>query len=92
MAPGANIGVNSAIFEAVHGSAPDIAGLGLANPVALMLAAALMLDHVKLHEKATRLRNGIDATLNVDRVRTGDLGGTASTSEFTRALVARLKS
>jgi isocitrate dehydrogenase (NAD+) len=57
-----------------------------------MLAAALMLDHVKLHEKATRLRNGIDATLNVDRVRTGDLGGTASTSEFTRALVARLKS
>jgi isocitrate dehydrogenase (NAD+) len=92
MAPGANIGVNSAIFEAVHGSAPDIAGLGLANPVALMLAAALMLDHVKLHEKATRLRNGIDATLNVDRVRTGDLGGAAGTSEFTRALVERLKS
>ena len=92
MAPGANIGVNSAIFEAVHGSAPDIAGKGLANPVALMLAAALMLDHVKLHDKATRLRNGIDATLNVDRVRTGDLGGTASTSEFTRALVSRLKS
>jgi isocitrate dehydrogenase (NAD+) len=92
MAPGANIGVNSAIFEAVHGSAPDIAGRGLANPVALMLAAALMLDHVKLHEKATRLRNGIDATLNLDRVRTGDLGGSASTSEFTRALVARLKS
>jgi isocitrate dehydrogenase (NAD+) len=91
MAPGANIGVNSAIFEAVHGSAPDIAGKGLANPVALMLAAALMLDHVKLHDKATRLRNGIDATLNVDRVRTGDLGGKASTSEFTRALVARVK-
>jgi isocitrate dehydrogenase (NAD+) len=91
MAPGANIGVNSAIFEAVHGSAPDIAGKGLANPVALMLAAALMLDHVKLHDKATRLRNGIDATLNLDRVRTGDLGGKASTSEFTRALVARLK-
>jgi isocitrate dehydrogenase (NAD+) len=91
MAPGANIGVNSAIFEAVHGSAPDIAGKGLANPVALMLAAALMLDHVKLHDKATRLRSGIDATLNLDRVRTGDLGGTASTSEFTRALVARLK-
>jgi isocitrate dehydrogenase (NAD+) len=92
MAPGANIGVNSAIFEAVHGSAPDIAGKGLANPVALMLAAALMLDHVKLHDKATRLRHGIDATLNVDRVRTGDLGGTAGTGEFTRALVARLKS
>src|SRR6202161_2299584 len=92
MAPGANIGVNSAIFEAVHGSAPDIAGKGLANPVALMLAAALMLDHVKLHDKATRLRRGIDATLNVDRVRTRDLGGQAGTAAFTRALVARLKS
>jgi isocitrate dehydrogenase (NAD+) len=91
MAPGANIGVESAIFEAVHGSAPDIAGKGLANPVALMLAAAMMLDHVKLTERATRLRQGIDATLNADRVRTRDLGGTASTTQFTRALVARLK-
>jgi isocitrate dehydrogenase (NAD+) len=91
MAPGANIGVESAIFEAVHGSAPDIAGKGLANPVALMLAAAMMLDHVKLTDRATRLRQGIDATLNADRVRTRDLGGTASTTQFTRALVARLK-
>jgi isocitrate dehydrogenase (NAD+) len=92
MAPGANIGVDAAIFEAVHGSAPDIAGKGLANPVALMLAAALMLDHVKLTAMATRLRHGIDATLNVDQVRTRDLGGRAGTAEFTRALVARLKS
>jgi isocitrate dehydrogenase (NAD+) len=91
MAPGANIGVESAIFEAVHGSAPDIAGKGLGNPVALMLAAAMMLDHVKLTDRATRLRQGIDATLNADRVRTRDLGGTASTTQFTRALVARLK-
>src|ERR1700684_2660649 len=92
MAPGANIGANAAIFEAVHGSAPDIAGKGLANPIALMLAAAMMLDHVKLTEMASRLRLGIDATLNVDQVRTRDLGGQAGTAEFTRALVARLKS
>ena len=91
MAPGANIGADAAMFEAVHGSAPDIAGKGLANPVALMLAAAMMLDHCKLTEMATRLRNGIDATLNVDQVRTRDLGGAAGTAEFTRALVARLK-
>lgn len=90
MAPGANIGADAAIFEAVHGSAPDIAGRGLANPTALLLAAALMLDHVKLPEMATRLRQAIDATLNIDQVRTGDLGGKASTSEFTRALVARI--
>jgi isocitrate dehydrogenase (NAD+) len=91
MAPGANIGADAAIFEAVHGSAPDIAGKGLANPVALMLAAATMLDHVKLGTLATRLRSGIDATLNLDKVRTRDLGGTASTGQFTQALLARLE-
>ena len=91
MAPGANIGEDAAIFEAVHGSAPDIAGKGLANPIALMLAAAMMLDHVKLTQLATRLRRGIDQTLNVDQVRTGDIGGNAGTAQFTRALVARLQ-
>ena len=91
MAPGANIGEDAAIFEAVHGSAPDIAGQGSANPIALMLAAAMLLDHVGLGDKATRLRHGIDHTLNIDHVRTGDLGGTASTQEFTAALVARLR-
>jgi isocitrate dehydrogenase (NAD+) len=90
MAPGANIGADAAIFEAVHGSAPDIAGKGIANPIALLLAAALMLDHCKLPEKATRLRRAIDETLNVDKVRTGDLGGTASTAAFTAALVRRI--
>jgi isocitrate dehydrogenase (NAD+) len=90
MAPGANIGADAAIFEAVHGSAPDIAGKGLANPTALMLAAALMLDHCKLSTLATRLRAAIDQTLNVDKVRTRDLGGTASTSEYTAALVGRI--
>jgi isocitrate dehydrogenase (NAD+) len=91
MAPGANIGADAAIFEAVHGSAPDIAGKGIANPTALLLAAAMMLDHVKLVDMATRLRTAIDATLNIDNVRTGDLGGKAGTAEFTRALVARIR-
>jgi isocitrate dehydrogenase (NAD+) len=91
MAPGANIGADAAIFEAVHGSAPDIAGKGIANPTALMLAAALMLDHCKLPALGTRLRQAIDDTLNIDKVRTGDLGGSAGTAAFTQALVSRIK-
>jgi isocitrate dehydrogenase (NAD+) len=90
MTPGANIGADAAIFEAVHGSAPDIAGKGIANPIALLLAAAMMLDHCRLPEPAARLRRGIADTLNVDGVRTGDLGGRATTAEFTHALVKRL--
>src|ERR1700723_1605614 len=90
MAPGANIGADAAIFEAVHGSAPDIAGKGLANPVALMLAAAMMLEHCHLPHMATRLRTAIDQTLNFDQIRTGGLGGKANTAEFTRALIARI--
>jgi isocitrate dehydrogenase (NAD+) len=89
-APGGNIGVDAAIFEAVHGSAPDIAGKGIANPTALLLAVAMMLDHVARQDLATRLRAAIDATLNDDRVRTGDLGGTAGTKAYTAALIARL--
>ena len=91
MAPGANIGQDAAIFEAVHGSAPDIAGKGIANPIALMLAAALMLDHVDLHDKANRLRGAIADTLNLDNIRTGDLGGKANTQTFTAAIVSRIK-
>lgn len=91
MAPGGNIGENAAIFEAVHGSAPDIAGKGLANPIALMLATAMMLDHVKRQDLAERLRGAIKATLNTDNVRTGDLGGKASTSQFTAAVVSRIR-
>lgn len=90
MTPGANIGADAAIFEAVHGSAPDIAGKGVANPVALLLASALMLEHCRLPALATRLRAAISATLNEDGLRTGDLGGTASTAAFTRGLVRRL--
>jgi isocitrate dehydrogenase (NAD+) len=90
MTPGANIGADAAIFEAVHGSAPDIAGKGVANPTALLLAAAMMLEHCHLPHMAARLRTAIDQTLNVDQVRTGDLGGHAVTAEFTRALIKRI--
>jgi len=89
LAPGANIGTGAAIFEAVHGSAPDIAGKGLANPVALMLAAALMLDHAGYPDLSSRLRSAIDQTLGEDAVRTPDLGGTASTRAFAEAVAHR---
>ena len=90
LAPAANIGVDAAIFEAVHGSAPDIAGKGIANPLAVMLAAAMMLDHIACNDLANRMRTAIDQTLNEDKVRTGDLGGTASTKELAQAVIKRL--
>ncbi len=91
LAPGANIGTDAAIFEAVHGSAPDIAGKGIANPTALLLATAMMLDHLGLNDAALRLRHAIRATLGAKDRLTGDLGGSASTVEFTDALVGRLQ-
>ncbi len=90
LAPGGNIGESAAIFEAVHGSAPDIAGQGLANPSALILAAAMMLDHLREHAAADRVRRGLVATIVADGVRTRDLGGSASTEEFGRAVAARV--
>jgi isocitrate dehydrogenase (NAD+) len=91
MAPGGNIGVDAAIFEAVHGSAPDIAGKGIANPLALILAAAMMLSHAGQQDLAARLRTGISETLNKDSIRTKDLGGSASTREFADALTRRVQ-
>jgi isocitrate dehydrogenase (NAD+) len=90
-APGANIGTSAAIFEAVHGSAPDIAGQGIANPLALLLAAAMMLDHVDRPDLARRLRLALDDTLKRDEIRTGDLGGKASTGSFADALIKRIE-
>jgi len=90
MAPGGNIGEGAAIFEAVHGSAPDIAGKGIANPTALLLAAAMMLEHVGKTSEAGRLRSAITATLNVDAIRTGDLGGRATTRQYAQAILQRL--
>jgi isocitrate dehydrogenase (NAD+) len=89
--PGANIGADAAIFEAVHGSAPDIAGKGVANPTAVLLASAMMLEHCHLPHMAARLRTAIDQTLNVDKTRTGDLGGRTGTADFTQALIKRIK-
>jgi isocitrate dehydrogenase (NAD+) len=90
LAPSANIGKDASIFEAVHGSAPDIAGKKIANPTALMLAAALMLDHVEESEKATRLRESLDAQLRSGEGLTVDLGGKANTMEFADNIIARL--
>ncbi|WP_158745581.1 isocitrate/isopropylmalate dehydrogenase family protein [Acidisphaera sp. L21] len=90
MAPGANIGKTAAIFEAVHGSAPDIAGKGIANPTSLMLAAALMLEHVGLAKDKQRLEDAVSAVMNQDGIRTGDLGGKATTKEFTDGVIQRL--
>lgn len=91
MAPGANIGLHAAIFEAVHGSAPDIAGKGIANPTSLLMAAGLMLEHAGFKTERTRLERAIDEVLNQDKVRTGDLGGTASTRDYTAAILRRLE-
>src|SRR4051812_10726936 len=89
-APGANIGEKAAIFEAVHGSAPDIAGKGVANPLALLLTAELMLDYVNRSDLAGRLRRGVLEALQQDGVHTRDLGGTASTKEFAAAIIRRV--
>ena len=90
MAPGANIGEGAAIFEAVHGSAPDIAGKNIANPTSLILASIQMLEYLGMQDKAERIREAVRTTIESgDRV-TRDLGGTASTSEFTQAIIDRL--
>ncbi len=90
LAPGANIGKDAAIFEAVHGTAPDIAGQGKANPCALLLAAAQMLDHVGQPENAERLRKAIVATMEAKDSLTGDLGGTGTTMSFAQAIASCL--
>lgn len=90
LAPGANIGEKAAIFEAVHGSAPDIAGKGIANPCALLLGAAQMLDHLAMPQEAERLRNAIVATLEARDNLTPDLGGTGTTMSFAKAIAARV--
>ena len=90
LAPGANVGEQAAIFEAVHGSAPDIAGQGIANPAAQMLAAAMMLDHIGQLQEAGRLRRALETVIVKDNVRTKDLGGSASTTEFARAVARRV--
>ncbi|HEV2445912.1 MAG TPA: isocitrate/isopropylmalate family dehydrogenase, partial [Candidatus Sulfopaludibacter sp.] len=88
--PGANIGDHHAIFEAVHGTAPDIAGKGLANPTALMQSAVLMLSHLREREAAARLQKAIHQTYAERDHLTGDVGGKGSTTEFTDAVMRHL--
>jgi isocitrate dehydrogenase (NAD+) len=87
----ANLGADAAVFEAVHGSAPDIAGKGLANPTALLLSAILMLRHISESEAADRIMNAVGRVLTADRIRTRDLGGTASTMEYAGAVCRALE-
>jgi isocitrate dehydrogenase (NAD+) len=89
--PGANIGDNMAVFEAVHGSAPDIAGQGLANPTALIMTAIMMLDHISEVEAARNIEKALFEVLAEGKQVTRDLGGTASTMQFTEAIASRLE-
>ena len=88
--PGANLGTEIGVFEAVHGSAPDIAGKGIANPMALLLSAILMLRHIDEGPMADRIMTALGRVLTEDNIRTRDLGGTASTIEFADAIRRRL--
>jgi isocitrate dehydrogenase (NAD+) len=89
--PGANIGDHAAVFEAVHGSAPDIAGQNLANPTALLLSGLMMLDHIGERDAASRIRLALTRVLERGEVRTRDLGGKATTTEFTQAICRELE-
>jgi isocitrate dehydrogenase (NAD+) len=88
--PGANLGDDSAVFEAVHGSAPDIAGKGLANPTALIQSARLMLAHIGEREAAVRVQKGLEAVYREGTHLTRDVGGVAGTKEFTEAVISKL--
>jgi isocitrate dehydrogenase (NAD+) len=90
MAPGANIGETTAVFEAVHGTAPDIAGKNKANPMALILSAAMLLDHIGETDAGARVRNAVNEVLREGKKRPGDLGGTAGTTEVAEAIASRL--
>jgi len=91
LVPGANIGVQGAIFEAVHGSAPDIAGKGIANPTAVMLSSALMLEHLGELDAGRRLRSAIEHVYSEGKHITRDLGGAATTQEFTEGVLKQLE-
>ena len=91
LAPGANIGEQGAVFEAVHGSAPDIAGQGIANPTAILLSATIMLRHIGEHDAAQRIEKAMLDVFAEGKALTRDLGGTAKTNEFARAIVEKLQ-
>ena len=88
--PGANLGEECAVFEPAHGSAPDIAGRNLANPTAMMLSAVLMFQYLGEEEKASRIASAIETVYNQAKVRTADLGGTSTTTQFAEAVMQHL--
>jgi isocitrate dehydrogenase (NAD+) len=90
LAPGANLGVNCAIFEAVHGSAPDIAGKDVANPTALLQSAILMLRHLDETDAADKAQKALETVYGERRTLTRDVGGTAGTTQFTEAVLAAI--
>jgi isocitrate dehydrogenase (NAD+) len=90
LAPGANIGLHGAIFEAVHGTAPDLAGKGIANPGALILAGCMLLEHLGQGERSINVRRALENVVREGKTVTRDLGGSASTDEFSDAIIARL--
>jgi isocitrate dehydrogenase (NAD+) len=90
LVPGANIGEKGAVFEAVHGSAPDIAGQGIANPTALLQSGILMLRYINEREAADRVEKAMLAVFKEGKVRTRDIGGTAKTAEFADAIIKRM--
>lgn len=90
LAPAANIGETCALFEAVHGSAPDIAGQNKANPTALLLSSVMLLLYLGLHREARRIKNAILNVLQEGKIRTADISGTASTTEFQKAIISHL--
>ncbi len=91
LVPGANIGELGAVFEAVHGSAPDIAGQGIANPTALLQSGILMLRYLDEREAAERTEKAMLEVFAEGKVRTRDIGGTARTSEFADAIISKMK-
>lgn len=91
LVPGANIGQDMAIFEAAHGSAPDIAGKNIANPTAMILSACMMLDYLEMKEAAQTIRQSLDTVLSDPANFTRDLGGTLSTTEFTQAIIHNIE-
>lgn len=90
LTPSGNIGFDCSVYEAVHGTAPDIAGKGLANPTALLLSGAMMLEHMNMMDHAERIKNSVKTVIGEGRYITKDLGGNSNTKEYVKALIDNL--
>lgn len=90
LTPSGNIGRECSVYEAVHGTAPDIAGKGLANPTALLLSGVMMLEHMNFMEEASRIKNSVKKVIGEGKYVTGDLGGNSNTKEYEKAIIDNL--